>query len=47
MAIEHSADSVTMLRVAPVTHSPQNDLSVAQELPLAVKRHLGLEGDRS
>ncbi|MHB1304547.1 MAG: hypothetical protein ACYCZB_13880 [Acidiphilium sp.] len=33
--------------MAPVTHSPPDDASTAFELPLAVKRHLGLDDERS
>jgi hypothetical protein len=47
LAVEHPSEGVTMVRVAPVTHSPPDDLSVVVELPLAVKRHLGLDDDRS
>ena len=47
LAIEPRAEGITMVRVAPVTHSPPNDPSIALELPLAVKRHLGLDDDRS
>ena len=36
-----------MVRVVPVTHSPPDDPSVALELPLAIKRHLGLDSERS
>jgi hypothetical protein len=37
----------TMVTVVPVTHSPPRDLSLAVELPPAVKRHLGLDDERS
>ena len=33
--------------VAPITHSPPHDSSVAVEIPLRVKEHLGLDGERS
>ncbi len=36
-----------MVRVAPVTHSPPDNPRVSLELPQAVKRHLGLDDDRS
>jgi hypothetical protein len=47
LAIEHRAERVTMVRVAPVTHTAPDDLAVAMELPAAVKRHLGLDDERS
>ena len=37
----------TIVRVAPVTHSAPDNLATAFELPAAVKRHLGLDGERS
>jgi hypothetical protein len=33
--------------VAPITHSPPHDMSVAVEIPLRVKEHLGLDSERS
>jgi hypothetical protein len=33
--------------VLPVTHTPPKDLSTAVELPLATKRRLGLDDERS
>lgn len=33
--------------VAPITHSPPHDPSVAVEIPPRVKEHLGLDGERS
>ena len=33
--------------VLPVTHSPPRDPDTAIEVPSAVKRHLGLDGERS
>jgi hypothetical protein len=47
LAIEQPAEGVTMVRVAPVTHRTPDDLAAALELPLAVKRHLGLDDDQS
>ncbi len=47
LAVAKPADDATLVRVAPVTHSAPDDLSVAVELPAAVKRHLGLDGERS
>ncbi len=40
-------DGETHVLVVPVTHSPPFDAAGAMELPLAVKRHLGLDDDRS
>ena len=37
----------TQVLVVPVTHSPPEDPSTALELPLTVKRHLGLDSERS
>jgi mRNA-degrading endonuclease toxin of MazEF toxin-antitoxin module len=42
-----TANGDTVVRVAPITHSQPEDLSLAIEIPAAVKRHLGLEDDRS
>ena len=33
--------------VAPITHSPPEDMNVAIEIPLRVKQHLGLDSERS
>jgi hypothetical protein len=33
--------------VVPITHVPHHDASVAMEIPGAVKRYLGLDGERS
>lgn len=35
------------IAVAPITHSPPHDSSVAVEIPPRVKEHLGLDGERS
>jgi hypothetical protein len=40
-------DGETQVLVVPVTHSPPEDLTVALELPPAVKQHLGLDAERS
>jgi hypothetical protein len=37
----------TIVIVAPVTHSPPTTEDVALEIPAAVKRHLGLDENRS
>lgn len=36
-----------VVTVVPVTHSEPKDVSMAVELPQAVKRHLGLDAERS
>ena len=45
MRIDESGE--TIVRVAPVTHSQPADPKIAIELPLAVKRNLGLDDARS
>jgi hypothetical protein len=40
-------DGETRVLVVPVTHTPPEHSAAALELPLAVKRHLGLDGARS
>jgi hypothetical protein len=40
-------DGETQVLVVPVTHSPPEDLTVALELPPAVKQHLRLDAERS
>ena len=47
LAIERAGDDGTLVRVAPVTHSPPDDASAAMELPAGVKRYLGLDTERS
>jgi hypothetical protein len=48
LSIQHPADgSAVLVRVAPVTHSPPDNPAAAFELPPAVKRHLGLDEERS
>jgi hypothetical protein len=46
-ARQHSHDGSFLVRVVPITHTPPGDASTALELPPAVKRHLGLDNDRS
>lgn len=41
------ADGETKVLVVPVTHSPPIDAASALELPQAVKKHLGLDTERS
>ena len=40
-------DDGTRVLVVPITHSPPHNLDAAFELPQAVKRHLGLDTERS
>jgi mRNA-degrading endonuclease toxin of MazEF toxin-antitoxin module len=42
-----AANRDIVVRVAPITHSQPDDLSLAMEIPTAVKRHLGLDDERS
>ncbi|OWK18671.1 growth inhibitor PemK [Mesorhizobium amorphae CCBAU 01583] len=46
LAVERGADGL-IVTVVPVTHVPPTDPLLAIELPPAVKRHLGLDGERS
>jgi hypothetical protein len=43
----HDQEGETQVLVVPVTHSPPEQGTDALELPQAVKRHLGLDADRS
>jgi hypothetical protein len=50
LAIEDPAPDIApqkQVAVAPITHSPPNDMTVAVEIPLRVKEHLGLDSERS
>ena len=47
LAIEREADGVIVVTVLPITHSPPRDPAAAIEIPLPVKRHLGLDDDPS
>ena len=47
LAVERGADGATLVTVLPITHSQPADLTAAVELPAPVKRHLGLDGERS
>ncbi len=40
-------EGLTTVRVAPITHSPPEDPVIAIEIPFPVKRHLGLDAERS
>jgi hypothetical protein len=45
LSLQNASDGSTIVRVVPVTHSPPNNLQAALDLPLAVKRHLGLDDE--
>jgi hypothetical protein len=50
LAVDHldpKADGRKQVAVAPITHSPPHDPTVAVEIPLCVKQHLGLDSERS
>jgi hypothetical protein len=46
LAIER-ADDTTVVTVLPITHTPPAERAGAIEIPAPVKRHLGLDDDRS
>jgi hypothetical protein len=47
VAIERQPGGETFVTVLPVTHRPPEDAAAAVEIPLAVKRHIGLDDARS
>ena len=47
LAVEREADGAIIVTVLPITHSPPLDPASAIEIPIPVKRHLGLDDDRS
>ena len=47
LAVEREADGATLVTVLPITHTPPIDPATAVEIPLTVKRYLGLDDDRS
>lgn len=47
LAIERQQDGQTLVTVLPVTHRPPSDAAAAVEIPPAVKKHLGLDDERS
>lgn len=47
MAIETAQDGSQLVTVVPITHTPPSGSVSAIELPQAVKRYLGLDGERS
>jgi hypothetical protein len=40
-------DGTPVVRVLPITHAPPKDAADAVELPVRVKRRLGMDGERS
>ncbi|MGA9766864.1 MAG: hypothetical protein WA265_16130 [Rhodomicrobium sp.] len=47
LAVERQPDGETLVTVLPVTHRPPADPEAAIEIPAAVKKHLGLDDERS
>ena len=47
LAVERNQDEETLVTVLPVTHRPPDDAGAAVEIPRAVKKHLGLDDERS
>jgi PemK-like, MazF-like toxin of type II toxin-antitoxin system len=47
LAVEDGANGSCMVTVAPVTHTPPSTEGAAVEMPLATKRRLGLDSERS
>lgn len=47
LAVERDADGATVVTVLPITHRAPTEAGTAVEIPQTVKRHLGLDDDRS
>ena len=47
LAIERESDGAIIVTVLPITHTPPDDSASAVEIPVPVKRHLGLDAERS
>ncbi len=47
LAVERESDDATMVIVLPITHAMPSDPASSVEIPLSIKRHLGLDHDRS
>lgn len=47
LCVTRTEDDATVVTVLPITHSPPFDPRAAVEIPPAVKRHLGLDDERS
>ena len=47
LAVEREADGAVLVTVLPITHSRPADLTWALEVPMPIKRHLGLDATPS
>jgi len=47
LTVERPANDTTVVVVLPITHTPPADPAGAVEIPAVVKRHLGLDDERS
>jgi hypothetical protein len=47
LSVTREKDDATIVTVLPITHSPPTDSGTAIEIPLPVKKHLGLDDARS
>jgi PemK-like, MazF-like toxin of type II toxin-antitoxin system len=47
LSVERPANDTTVVVVLPITHTAPADPASAVEIPVTVKRHLGLDGARS
>ncbi len=47
LAVERNQDEETVVTVLPVTHRPPDDATAVVEIPPAIKKHLGLDDQRS
>ena len=47
LAVEREADGATLVTVLPITHVAPSDPATAVEIPMPIKRHLGLDNDPS
>jgi hypothetical protein len=47
IVVVHQEDGTNIVTVAPITHTPPSDRTVAIEIPPRVKQYLGLDSDRS
>jgi PemK-like, MazF-like toxin of type II toxin-antitoxin system len=47
LAVDRVSDGATIVTVLAVTHTPPKDPATAVEIPATIKRHLGLDEQRS
>jgi hypothetical protein len=47
LSVERESDGTTVVIVLPITHAPPLERAAAVEIPQSVKRHLGLDDERS